>query len=158
MSEIEETVLPGVGVRHDFMSRCGRRVGVVSHASGRRDLLVYDTRDPDAVRASVELTVDEARTVADLLGGLTIIEHLGQVQQRIEGLAIEWVPLPESFRPTTIGEGEYRKRTGVSIVAIIRGHTTVPGPGPDEDLEPGDVVVGVGSAESMERLRALLGI
>lgn len=157
MSEIEETTLPGVGVRHDFMCRSGRRVGVVSHNSGRRELLVYDSRDPDAVKASVELNGDEARTVADLLGGTTVVEHLGQVQQRIEGLAIEWIPLSDSFRPITIGEGEYRKQTGVSIVAIIRGETTIPGPGPDEQLAPGDVLVVVGTAESMERLSDLLG-
>lgn len=157
MSEIEETTLPGVGVRHDFMCRSGRRVGVVSHSSGRRELLVYDSRDPDAVKASVELNPDEARTVADLLGGTTVVEHLGQVQQRIEGLAIEWIPLSASFRPVTIGEGEYRKRTGVSIVAIIRGETTIPGPGPEERLSPGDVLVAVGTAESMERLADLLG-
>lgn len=157
MSQIEETTLPGVGVRHDFLCRSGRRVGVVSHNTGRRDLVVYDDRDPDAVKASVELSAEEARTLADLLGGTSIVEHLGQVQQRIEGLAIEWIPLPASFHPTTIGEGEYRKRTGVSIVAIIRGEETVPGPGPDQRLEPGDVLVAVGSAESMERLADLLG-
>lgn len=158
MSEIEETVLPGVGVRHDFVARSGRRVGVVSHHTGRRDLLVYDERDPDAVKASVELTSDESRTVADLLGGTTIVEHLGQVQQRVEGLALEWVPLPPTFRACTIGDGEYRKRTGVSIVAIIRGERTVPAPGPDEHLEPGDVVVAVGTAESMRRFGDLLGV
>ena len=157
MSQIEETTLPGVGVRHDFLCRSGRRVGVVSHNTGRRDLVVYDDRDPDAVKAAVELSAEEARTVADLLGGTSNVEHLGQVQQRIEGLAIEWIPLPASFRPTTIGAGEYRKHTGVSIVAIIRGEQTVPGPGPDQRLEPGDVLVAVGSSESMERLADLLG-
>ena len=68
MSQIEETTLPGVGVRHDFLCRSGRRVGVVSHNTGRRDLVVYDDRDPDAVKASVELSAEEARTLADLLG------------------------------------------------------------------------------------------
>ena len=158
MSEIEETVLPGVGVRHDFVARSGRRVGVVSHHTGRRDLVVYDERDPDAVKAAVELTSEESRTVADLLGGTTIVEHLGQVQQRVEGLALEWMPLPTTFQSCTIGEGEYRKRSGVSIVAIIRGEQTVPAPGPDERLEPGDVVVAVGTADSMRRFGDLLGV
>jgi TrkA domain protein len=157
MSEIVETALPGVGVRHDFACRGGRRVGVVSHHTGRRDLLVYDERDPDAVRASVELSAEESRTLAEILGGTSITERLGHIQQQVEGLAIDWLPLPDSFAPHTIGEGEYRKRTGVSIVAVIRDDDTIAAPGPDERLGPGDVVVVVGTTEGITRLTDILG-
>ncbi|MGH2814647.1 MAG: TrkA C-terminal domain-containing protein [Actinomycetota bacterium] len=47
--DIQETNLPGVGLRHDFTTRAGRQLGVVTHRTGRRDLLVYDREDPDAV-------------------------------------------------------------------------------------------------------------
>jgi TrkA domain protein len=46
--EIQETALPGVGLRHDFTTRAGRQLGVVTHRTGRRDLLLYDRDDPDA--------------------------------------------------------------------------------------------------------------
>ncbi len=45
--EIEETKLPGIGLRHDFVTHAGRRLGVVSHRDGERDLVVYDPADPD---------------------------------------------------------------------------------------------------------------
>ncbi|MDZ7679497.1 MAG: cation:proton antiporter regulatory subunit [Acidimicrobiales bacterium] len=157
MSEIEETSLPGVGFRHDFLCRNGRRVGVVSHHTGRRDVLIYDEHDPDAVKAAIELSSEESRTLAEMLGGTTVTEHLGQIHQQVEGLAIDWLPLPNSFEPQTIGAGEYRQRTGVSIVAVIRGGDTIPAPGPDEVLSPGDVVVVVGTSESIERLTEMLG-
>ena len=36
---VSETKLPGVGVRHDFLTDTGRRVGVVAHRDGKRDLV-----------------------------------------------------------------------------------------------------------------------
>ena len=43
--EVEEVALPGIGLRHDFQTRHGRRVGVVSHLTGKRELLVYGIAD-----------------------------------------------------------------------------------------------------------------
>jgi len=34
--DITETALPGVGLRHDFTTRAGRQLGVVTHRTGRR--------------------------------------------------------------------------------------------------------------------------
>jgi TrkA domain protein len=157
MSEIEETPLPGVGFRHDFMCKGGRRVGVVSHHTGRRDVIIYDERDPDAVKAAVELNSDESRNLAEILGGTTITEHLGQIHQQVEGLAIDWLPLPATFEPLSIGDGGYRQRTGVSIVAVLRGGVTIPAPGPDEVLTGGDTIVVVGTTDGIELLTELLG-
>lgn len=36
MPDVEETMLPGVGVRYDFLTEGGKRIGVISHFSGRR--------------------------------------------------------------------------------------------------------------------------
>jgi TrkA domain protein len=35
--DIQETALPGVGLRHEFTTRAGRHLGVVSYRTGRRD-------------------------------------------------------------------------------------------------------------------------
>jgi len=157
MDEIEETALPGVGYRHDFRCRDGQRIGVVSHHTGRREVVVYDARDPDAAAASVVLDPAESRTLAELLGGTTVTEHVGRIQQQVEGLAIEWITIPSSFTDQSIGEGGYRQRTGVSVVAILRGETTVAAPGPDDVLRAGDVAVVVGTVDGIARLTTLLG-
>ncbi len=46
----------------------------MSHRTGRRDLVVYDTRDPDACSEVVKLATDEADALAELLGAPRIVE------------------------------------------------------------------------------------
>ena len=40
MPEVRETMLPGVGVRHEFETADGERVAVLTHRGGRRELAV----------------------------------------------------------------------------------------------------------------------
>ncbi|MBA3266723.1 MAG: hypothetical protein H0T70_00495 [Acidimicrobiia bacterium] len=56
----------------------------------------------------------------------------------------------------TIGAGQYRSRTGASIVAVIRDRKTIPAPGPDFVFAAGDVAVAVGTPEGLAQLRDLL--
>jgi TrkA domain protein len=78
--------------------------------------------------------------------------------QSLEGLGIDWLTVGETS-PTvgsTIGAGEYRTRTGASIVAIIRGDDTYPAPGPEFTFAARDVVVAVGTTDGLAQLRVLL--
>ena len=50
---IEKVDLPGIGFRHDLVTEGGRRISVVSHRDGERDLGVFDDDDPDACRDSI---------------------------------------------------------------------------------------------------------
>ena len=158
MPDVTEVRLPGVGVRHEYTTAAGERVGVLTHHSGRREVLVYDRDDPDRCRAVLHLSADDTRTLAELLGAPHVSEALTSVQ-RIEGLAIDWLTLPPGspFVGATIGEGEFRSRTGASIVAVVRGEQTIPGPGPDHRFEAGDVAVAVGTRQGLAQLRVLLG-
>ncbi len=158
MADVTEVRLPGVGVRHEYTTAEGERIGVLSHRSGRHEIVVYDRDDPDRSRAILHLSADDTRTLAELLGAPHLSEALASVQ-RVEGLAIDWVTVaPRSAAAgSTIGEGRYRAVTGASIVAVLRGETTVPSPGPGQRLEAGDVAVAVGTPEGLARLRELLG-
>ena len=158
MAEVSETQLPGVGVRHEFETESGERVGVVVHRDGRRELLVYGTDDPDACRSLLELTANDTRTVAELLGASQVGEAVAAVQQDIAGLAIEWFTLAASSPAigSSIRHGEYRTRTGASVVAVIRGEQSVPAPDPEFVFAEGDVAVAVGTLDGLAKLRALL--
>lgn len=158
MPEVSETRLPGVGVRHEFVTAGGERVAVVTHRTGRRELAVYDRADQDACTTVLHLSADDTRTLGELLGGSAVSEAVAAVQQRLEGLAIDWIAVPpkSSFVGATIAEGAFRTRTGASIVAVVRGGTTLPAPGPDHGFEAGDVVVAVGTTEGLGQLRDLL--
>lgn len=158
MPEVTETELPGFGVRYEFTTGDGRQVGVLVHRSGRRDLLVYDEDDPDRCAESVPLDGESSQLLAELMGGTKVTERLGAMRQDIEGLVVEWLPLEagSSAAGRTIGDLEIRSRTGVSVVAIVRGELAVPAPGPEEPLREGDVVVAVGTAAGTEQVRDLL--
>lgn len=158
MAEVRETRLPGVGVRHEFTTSGDERIAVVSHRSGRRELVVYDREDQDECRALLHLSRDDTRTLAELLGAAQVSEAVAAVQQQIEGLAIDWITVPEAstFAGGSIGEAAFRTRTGSSIVAIVRDKETIPAPGPDVRLEPGDIAVAVGTPQGLEQLRDLI--
>ncbi|MGZ6682277.1 MAG: hypothetical protein ACXVFK_18915 [Solirubrobacteraceae bacterium] len=79
MAHIEETRLPGIGLRHDFTTSDGTRIGIVTYRDGRRELLIYDDRDPDECRARLVLSDQDAETLAELLGASEVIERLAEL-------------------------------------------------------------------------------
>lgn len=157
MTEIHKTDLPGIGVREEFDTAGGSRLGVLTTRSGRRELLLYDEADPDACRAVVHLEREDAVVLADLLGSSHVTDPAASLQ-RLEGLAIDWLTVQRgsAVADSSIGEARVRKLTGASIVAIIRGSATNAAPGPEDELRPGDVLVTVGTPEAVDALQALL--
>ena len=158
MPEVQETLLPGVGVRHEFTTIGGERFALLTHRSGRREIAVYDRDDPDACRTVLHLSTEDTRTLGELLGTSQVSEAVLGAQQ-IEGLALDWITLSKGsrFDGASIADGEFRSKTGASIVAILRGTTTIPAPEPSTEFEGGDVLVAVGTPEGLTRLRSLLG-
>ncbi|PYE55359.1 cation:proton antiporter regulatory subunit [Deinococcus yavapaiensis] len=156
---LEETKLPGVGVRHDFETKYGKRVGVITHRDGRREIYVTRADDPDACGQSITLSEEEAEVVADLLGGSTITRRLDSMTQHVEGLAMDWLAMPPSspFAGLTLGDTDMRSRTGASIVAVMRGTQAFPAPDPQFLLQAGDTVVVVGTPEGVLAASRLLG-
>jgi TrkA domain protein len=157
MPEINEVTLPGVGVRHEFASSSGRRVAVVTHRSGRRELSVYRRDDPDACTEVLQLDDEDAAALSTILGAPKMAPTV-QAMQQLEGLALDWLTVDAGSvaAGATIGAGQYRTKTGSSIVAVIRGSDTYPAPEPDFVLEAGDVAVAVGKPEGLATLREQL--
>lgn len=156
--ELFETKLPGIGVRYDFTTEGGDRVGVVVRRDKRRDIAIYDREDPDSCRGTVELSEGDAGRIAELLGGTTITERLEQLRHTVEGLAIEWVTMPKKggLSNKTIADGKIRTLTSASVVAVIRGEHGVPGPGPSFEFVPGDVVLVMGDSEAVHAAASIL--
>jgi TrkA domain protein len=158
MTEIREVELPGVGVRHEFITEDGSRVGVVSHRSGRREVYLADPDDSDRFRRALRLSEEDARTLAEILGASRVAAELAALQQKVEGLAIDWLPVREDspYAGRAIAAARVRTRTGVSVVAVLRGDQAIPAPGPEVDMEPGDYLVVVGTARGIEQVVELL--
>jgi TrkA domain protein len=160
MTKITKTSLPGVGVKHEFSTEDGRRVGVVHHRTGKRELYVCAAADPDVAVLNVALTDDDSHALSDALGGSEVVENLAHLQQRVEGLAIGWLPVEKDskYASRTIGDARIRTRTGVSVVAIIRGNTGHPAPGPQFEMLAGDTLVVVGTPEGIEQVEEILSV
>ncbi|MCB2412234.1 cation:proton antiporter regulatory subunit [Demequina sp. TTPB684] len=156
--EIFETPLPGIGVRYEFTSELGDHVGVVVRRDGKRDVALYDRQDPDSCRGTMELTEGDASKLAELLGGTNITARLESLRHMVEGLAIEWVTMPAAggLSGKTIGDGHIRTATSASVVAVIRGDSGFPGPGPEFVLEGGDTVLVMGADDAVGHARTIL--
>jgi TrkA domain protein len=156
--DVERTALPGIGLQHVMTTGRGRQLGVISHRSGRRDLVVYDREDPDSCVATVALTAEEANAIAELLGTGRIVEHLAELHRQVEGLVTEQLPIapgsPYVGRP--LGDTHARTRTSASIVAVVREGQVVASPRPDFVFAAGDVVVVVGTGEGTAAVAAIL--
>ena len=158
MAEIREVKLPGVGVRYEFETEDGKLVEVLSHRSGRREIFVASGNDPDEFRRVLGLGQSDARTLAELLGASQVAERLAELQQQIEGLAIDWLPVRDDspYAGRTISDARIRTRTGVSVVAVVRGDEAEPAPGPETVILAGDFLVVVGTGRGIERVVEIL--
>ena len=107
-------------------------------------------RFSDGVRRELYAPISEAGGGGD---GLSLLRRASKM---VEG---DWVEIPEgcALAGRAIGELGVRARTGVSIVALVRGDEVFTNPGPGLTLEPGDAVSIVGTREQRAGFLALLG-
>lgn len=157
MPVVNEVRLPGIGVRYEFVTEDGARVGVIHHRTGERELVLYEKDDPDTSHDLLRLGSEDSRTLAELLGSSQVAKDLAELEQDVEGLAIDRLPLATSpYAGRTIGDTGARTKTGVSIVAVLREAAPFPAPGPEFGLEAGDILVVVGTPRGIEELAILL--
>jgi TrkA domain protein len=155
---VEKIDLPGIGTRHDVITVRGRRIGVVSHRTGERELAIFDRHDPDASSDSIELTDDEATALADVLGASLMLGQLAGIRDQAAGLFTEQllVSAGSPYAERLLGDTKARTRTSTSIVAIVRGADVLPSPGPGTPLRAGDTLVVVGTRVGLDALARLL--
>ncbi|MGH2673456.1 MAG: cation:proton antiporter regulatory subunit [Actinomycetota bacterium] len=158
MPVVNEIRLPGIGVRYEFVTEDGSRVGVIHHRTGERELVLYEKDDPDTSHDLLRLSSEDSRTLAELLGSSQVAKDLAELEQDVEGLAIDRLPLAASspYAGQTIGDTGARTKTGVSVVAVLREVAAFPAPGPEFGLEAGDILVVVGTPRGIEELAILL--
>ena len=85
--DVNEVLLPGIGLRYEFTSAEGRRIGIVARREGDFEVVCYDRTDPDLSRLLLRLTVEEADTVAEILGAPRIAERFADLTSEVPGLS-----------------------------------------------------------------------
>jgi len=153
--EFRESELPGIGKKFTIKTQQGAVISVVLHVTGKREIFIFEEgeeyEDPDC---DVILTEDEAKQLGSVLMGTYFRPE--QEREReifLRNLAIEWVKV-ESNSPLvgkSIEELGIRKRTGVTVISIVRGEHTITNPLPEEVIREGDTLILVGTREQMDR-------
>jgi TrkA domain protein len=155
---MNETRLPGVGVKYSLQLAGGGRLSVILHNDGKRELY-YFRGDDDEPRAVITLDDDEARGLGAVIGGAyerpRIVEEL---EIALGELQIEWVPVPDTSPciGKTLAECGFRRETGVTVIALLREPEPISGAQPDDVVLKGDTLVTVGKAGQYAAFRKLL--
>ena len=155
---IEETPLPGIGVRRELRLATGRRVGVVTHRDGHTELILSRIDDPDACAASIPLSAEEASALGSLLGSAQLITQLAAEQKDVAGVTTHQILIRAggTFAGRPLGDTQMRTLTGTSIVALLRDDQVIGSPRPDQVLEAGDLVVIVGTEDGLSEAARIL--
>lgn len=143
---ISESELPGIGRRYEIVASKGQTLVLIVHRTGRRDLYVIP-RGEDEPRCVVELTDDQARRIGAILGGAYFKpDVVEEIEDIIGDFVVDWVTVSEDSPLVghSIGDLAVRRKTGMSVIAIVRGRTSINAPPPTEVLDINDRLVVVG--------------
>ena len=157
--ELKETRLPGVGIKWSMTLVSGTRIPVIQHNDGDREIYVHRRAGDDDPAAVVELHDDEARQLGAVLGGAyerpKIVEEL---EMALGEFQIEWIKVPTGswVNGRTLSDAAFRKRTGVTVIAILRESESIAGAQPDDVILEGDTIVVVGKAGQFGAVKRLL--
>ena len=124
MTEVRETKLPGVGVRHEFTSEDGNDMAVIVHHDGRRELLSYRADDPDACHSLVSLSEPDTQKDIDLLASFGLVErvpasrHLRTGGYRVTCASIVVLidPTDASYQPLVSSVLEHVSERSVEVI------------------------------------------
>ena len=151
-------LLPSMGVRYEFTSQHGERIGIIARRGGYFDVVLYDRDDPDQARPVFRLTDEEADAVAQILGAPRIAERFTELTREVPGLEAGQIAIHpgSAYADRPLGDTRARTRTGASIVAIVRNQQVLASPAPSEMLRAADVLIVVGTEAGIEGVQRLV--
>jgi TrkA domain protein len=156
---LRETRLPGIGVKYELPLASGARLAIIQHNDGQREVYVFAVGARDEPSAVLKLSDDEARHLGAVIGGAyerpKIVEEL---EMALGELTIEWIRVPDDspMIGRTLGDCAFRRRTGITVIAILREPESVSGAQADDVVKSGDTLVTVGKAAQYPAFRRLL--
>lgn len=156
--EIREASLPGVGMKYVMSLRHGGNLAIIVRPDGERQVFHF-LEDDDRPHDVIKLDGDESQQIAQLLGRTMIAApDVADLDLVFGALEIDWVTLEEGspMIGSTLGESQLRKKTGASVIAVMRDGDAVPNPAVDFTFEEGDTLLVIGSPEEAEAACDLL--
>jgi TrkA domain protein len=155
---IYESEVPGVGRKFELELSGDRSVVVVVHHDGRCELFDRPTPDADGEKI-LDLNGEQANRLGSILEGAYFeTVDVDSLSVPLGEAIIEWVEIDPSspVAGQTLAESDIRQATGASIIAIQRGQETIANPSAETEIEPGDLLVAVGTREEQAALDDLV--
>lgn len=148
MSFFSESDLLGIGKKINCTTYSNEKLTLIIHHDGKREIYVMDKEGEP--KAGVTLLDEEARRLGGFLSGVMYKpKSLESLELALEGIKVDWYKL-EKNSPVigkAIGGLGIRKKTQVSIIAILREDTFIPSPSSDYVFQEGDTCVIIGKPD-----------
>ena len=156
---VYETDIPGVGRKFEIdEGDGGARLVVLLHHDGRREVFRRPAPEADSEKL-FDLDARTARRLGSILTGTNFeTVDVADLEVPLGEAIIEWWEVGEDAEvaDTTLGDAHVRRETGVSVIAVQRGEMTVPNPDSSYRIEPGDVLVTLGTREQQAAFEELV--
>lgn len=151
--ELRETDLPGIGKKYDLILESGKEISIIIYSTGKREIYLMEDEEP---LCTIELSDEESRELGFLLAG-AVYQPIPSTKMELimKEMVMEWIKVEEgsNFENKTIADLQVRKRTGASIIAIVRGDKIIPSPDPyREVIKAGDTLVVVGTRNQVNQV------
>ncbi len=152
MDFFEEIDLPTVGKKY-IIKTIDFEINIIVHDSGKKD--IYFIKD-DQVVFEVTLNYNEAKNL-----GLILTEAIyktvpkDKIDYIQKQLIFEWIKIPENsyFIGKTLSELDIRRKSGVSVIAIIRDNQVNINPDPlNFKINHQDILVCIGNRNQLRQL------
>jgi TrkA domain protein len=155
-----EVDLPGVGKKYSLLLEDGRILTLIIHNTGKREIYILEDEDEEPI-CVVMLGEEEAKELGFLLAGTTYQPVATEkMEMFMKEMVMEWVKVGSGSNlvDKTIAESQIRKKTGASVVAIIRGEEMIVSPDPYEaKIMRGDTLVVVGTRSHIKKFLDFCG-
>jgi len=151
LSFYRETDLPVIGKKITFMTHANDKATLIVHHDGKREFYIMD-KDGEP-QAQISMLDEEARRIGSFISGITYKpKSIEDLELKLEGIEIEWFTL-DSNSPIVgmkMGGLGVRKRTQVSIIAVINEDGFTPNPSSEYIFNAGDICVVIGDPENFK--------
>ncbi|UWG95600.1 cation:proton antiporter regulatory subunit [Dehalobacter sp. DCM] len=160
MKAMKEKDLPGIGRKYQLDARSGDKLVVIVHDDGRREIYHFYHDDPNESISMVTLDDEESRCIAAILGGMAYRpKDMDTVEVALGDMVLEWYRIESDAYAIgkTIGDLQVRKRTGGTIIAMVReNQNKTINPDPQLVMEAGATIVILGEKEQVKAAKKLI--
>ena len=121
--DLQETRMPGVGVKYTLRLHDGGRIAVILHNDGTREGVLVRTRARRrAARGNQPRRRRGPPARRCARGAYERPKIVDDLEMALGELQIEWIPVPDTspWIGKTLAEAAFRALTGVTIIAILR--------------------------------------